>query len=186
MAPHDPRHRSFPPAVTSRVRILVLGSLPGAESLARQAYYAHPRNRFWPLAEALFGVPLESPYPARLAALNEAGVGLWDVLGRAARKGSLDADIDHRTEEPNDVAGLLRAHPRIATVALNGRKAEAAFARWILPSLPSEQAGRLAVHALPSTSPANARFRLPDLLDAWGVLKEAADNPYVPRPGSQP
>jgi double-stranded uracil-DNA glycosylase len=176
------RHRGFPPVITDRARILVLGSLPGAESLARQQYYAHPRNRFWPVVGRLFGIPLAAPYRERLEALTSAGVGVWDVLHRAARVGSLDASIDRTTEVPNDITGLLSRHPGITQVALNGRKAEAAFERWIVPGLSSGILARLTLHSLPSTSPANARFRLPDLLDAWGVLCEGRPDSAAPAP----
>ncbi|CAN5729997.1 DNA-deoxyinosine glycosylase [soil metagenome] len=174
--PHDRhRHQSFPPLVSPRARVLVLGSLPGAESLAQGRYYAHPRNRFWPVVAAVFGLGTEAhgevDWAARFAALDAAGVALWDVLGGAARVGSLDTAIVRSTEEPNDVAGLLAAHPGIRRVGLNGRTAEALFARWVAPRLPPGVADRLEIHALPSTSPANARFRLEDLVRAWAVLR---------------
>ncbi|TVP45593.1 MAG: DNA-deoxyinosine glycosylase [Gemmatimonadales bacterium] len=171
MPRHRHRHRSFPPLVSSRSRVLVLGSLPGAESLAQGRYYAHPRNRFWPVLGAVFGVRGEAPWDERLASLDACGVALWDVLGGAARVGSLDTSIVRSTEEPNDVAGLLAAHPGILRVGLNGRKAEALFLRWVAPQLAPEVASRVRVHPLPSTSPANARFRLEDLVRAWAVLR---------------
>ena len=72
--------RSFPPAAAEGVRVLVLGSMPGVESLRQQQYYAHPRNAFWPIMGALFGFSPALPYKKRLEELNRAGVALWDSL----------------------------------------------------------------------------------------------------------
>jgi TDG/mug DNA glycosylase family protein len=139
--------RSFPPVVDPATRVLVLGSLPGEESLARRQYYANPRNQFWRLVGAVVGSDLAAlPYEARLAALLEAGVGLWDTVGSATRRGSLDSSI--RGHRPNDLAALVRSLPELRAVAFNGGRS-AAIGRPML-------AGRedLALLALPSSSPA--------------------------------
>jgi hypoxanthine-DNA glycosylase len=162
--------RSLPPAVAADCRVLVLGSMPGEASLAAANYYAHPRNRFWPLMGALFGFDPQLPYNERIAALQSAGVGLWDVIGQCERRGSLDAAIVPGSEVPNAIPGLLASLPRLRTVAFNGGKAAQAFRRHLQPALAAEVAARLAFHALPSTSPANAGFGFERLRAAWSVL----------------
>lgn len=162
--------RSLPPAVADDCRVLVLGSMPGTASLAATNYYAHPRNRFWPLMGALCGFDAAIPYAARIAALHRAGIGLWDVIGRCERRGSLDASIVPGSEMPNDIVGLLASLPQLRAVAFNGGKAAQAFRRHLQADVPAALAARVDFHALPSTSPANAGFGFERLLDAWRVL----------------
>ena len=79
------------------------------------------------------------------------------------RVGSLDTAIHE--ERGNDFTSFLAAHPAIHTICFNGAKSYQCFRRYNRPLL--SRAG-LAFHQLPSTSPANAKWRLPMLADAWG------------------
>ena len=163
MADTPPRLRSFPPvADPAAAHTLILGSMPGVASLAAGRYYAHPRNRFWPIMGALFGACPELPYDARLQALMRAGIALWDVLESCERPGSLDADIDLRSAQANDFADFFAAHPRIARVAFNGGTAERLFRRDSASGLRS-----LELIRLPSTSPAHAGMPAEQTLAAW-------------------
>lgn len=146
------------PVVGRQTRLVVLGSFPGAASLAAAQYYAHPRNAFWPLLSALWDVDLRAlPYPRRLAELKRRGLGLWDVYAACRREGSLDQAIEDA--EFNDFAELRRRAPKLVAVAHNG--GESARAMRHLAAL------GLAVHRLPSTSPANASWSFERKLAAW-------------------
>src|SRR5690349_12751618 len=114
--------RSFPPIVDAETRLLLLGSLPGEESLAQARYYAHPRNQFWLLMSEVVDQDLTKlDYPDQLAALLAARVGLWDVVESASRRGSLDAQIrDHR---PNRLIELAATLPKLAAIGFNGSTA---------------------------------------------------------------
>lgn len=139
--------RSFPPVADARTRVLVLGSLPGEMSLAQARYYAHPQNQFWRLIGGVVGVELHAlPYDDRLAVLRSAGVGLWDVVGSASRRGSLDAAI--RDHSANPLAEFVRTLPALRAVAFNGGKAAVLGARLLA------DAG-LTLIRLPSSSPAH-------------------------------
>ena len=159
----DEFKRSFPPVADARARVLVLGSLPGEVSLAEGRYYAHPRNHFWRLIGAVIDRELEPlPYQARLAALQEAGVGLWDTVGAARRRGSLDGAI--RDVEANRLARLVETLPALRAVGFNGGKSAAIG----VPQLASREG--LALLPLPSSSPA---FTLPFAakLERWMALR---------------
>lgn len=162
--------QGLPAQVDGQCRVLVLGSMPGAISLQQAHYYAHPRNRFWPLMASLCGFNPQLDYPLRLHCLQRAGVGLWDVIGRCQRSGSLDSAIVRGSEVPNPLPALIAGLPQLQAIACNGAAAHAAFVRWVQPALPPLAVG-LPVLALPSTSPANAAWSLPRLLQRWEQLQ---------------
>jgi hypoxanthine-DNA glycosylase len=157
------RIHSFPPAADAHATALILGSMPGKESLKQQQYYAHPQNAFWKIMGELVGAHPALLYPQRLHALTAAHIALWDVLHTCEREGSLDSDIEQ--EEANDFAAFLARHPNITRVYFNGAKAEQSFKRFVLgkQKLPPLEFARL-----PSTSPAHAGMRYEEKLKVWG------------------
>lgn len=156
------RKAPFPAVVDARTRLLILGSLPGDASLKAGQYYAHPQNGFWRLAGGVIERDLVAlPYPERLEALKAAGVGLWDVIAGAERKGSLDAAI--RNAEAADLRGLVASLPDLRAVAFNGATAARIGRRSL-----AEVEG-LTLIDLPSSSPAHAR-PLAEKAAAWGSL----------------
>jgi hypoxanthine-DNA glycosylase len=158
------RKSSFPPIVAPNTRLLILGSLPGERSLAEQRYYAHPQNRFWHLIGGVIGRDLQPlPYEARLAALLEAKVGLWDVVASASRTGSLDAAI--REAEHNALADLTASLPDLRAVGFNGGTSTKIGTAQLAGTA-------LALIALPSSSPAYASMRLAEKERRWRALRE--------------
>ena len=124
----------------------MLGSLPGEIALAKGQYYGNPQNHFWRLIGAVIGrdlAPLD--YEPRLAALREAGIGLWDTIASAEREGALDAAI--RGHAPNALPELVGTLGSLRAIAFNGRTS-AKIGRKAL----GETA--LALVDLPSSSPA--------------------------------
>jgi G:T/U-mismatch repair DNA glycosylase len=119
------RKRCFDPVVDAHTRLLVLGSLPGEQSLARNEYYGN----------------------SRLAALLAHRVGLWDVVAEAQREGSLDSRI--RERDDNDLLGLIATLPELKVIAFNGGTA----ARLGMKVLGFRKCDYQIV-ALPSSSPA--------------------------------
>jgi double-stranded uracil-DNA glycosylase len=121
----------FPPVADPSATILILGSMPGFRSLAEGQYYAHPQNAFWRLMAHVIGLDPRAPYPARLAALRDAGIALWDVLHACVRPGSADHAIVGGTRVVNDFVTFFDRHRRIARVCFNGLEAERSFTREV-------------------------------------------------------
>lgn len=169
-----PRLAGLPPIENPRARVLILGSMPGAASLAAGQYYSHPRNLFWPLLGAILGFDPDSDYALRVAALKHADIALWDVIGHCHRSGSLDARIDPKSVVANDFAAFLARHPRLHTVCFNGATAEASWRRHVLPALATPG---LRTLRLPSTSPANASIARERKLAAWAAALESGAAP---------
>lgn len=154
--------QSFAPIEGKEVRILILGSMPGDASIAAGRYYAHPRNRFWPLMATLLGCALPDDYESRCRMLQEYDIALWDVAGSAVRPGSMDSAM--REERPNDIAGLMARHPELRVVAFNGQKAKQLFDRFF------QRFPDVRYLPMPSTSPANASFSMARLAERWKAM----------------
>jgi hypoxanthine-DNA glycosylase len=156
----------FPPVAAANARILILGSLPGAESLRQRQYYAKPQNRFWWIMGQLYGAHPTLPYERRLDILRQASVALWDVCHTAHRPGSLDSAIRADTVIPNQIAAFLDNHRSILLIACNGRGAEKLFNNMIVPRLGPRQAA-IPRACLPSTSAAHAAMPPAAKLARW-------------------
>jgi double-stranded uracil-DNA glycosylase len=164
----------FPPIATPDARVLILGSMPSVASLAKQQYYGHPHNAFWPIMGRLFGAGPELPYDDRKRILCERGIAVWDALRECHREGSLDTAIRVESESPNDFVGFLSEQKHIETIFFNGQKAETAFRRHALAQVAG--LGRdFRYVRLPSTSPAHAGRTFAQKLAAWRALKLAVN-----------
>jgi len=157
------RKQCFEPVVNEQVGVLILGSLPGEISLVQNEYYGNRQNKFWELVGGFIEVDLRIlPYEARLQALLAHGIGLWDVIAEAERKGSLDANI--RNESHNALDELVATLPALRAVAFNGGTA-ARIGRKQLKLFED----RLALIDLPSSSPANT-LAFNAKMQAWKAL----------------
>jgi hypoxanthine-DNA glycosylase len=167
-----PAKRSFPAVVDARARVLVLGTLPGEESLRRQQYYAHPRNLFWRIVFTLFDANPPSDYAQRLAFVAAHRIALWDVCEIGEREMSADTTI--RLERPNAIDQLLDEHPLIRAIAFNGTTAQRLYDRHFA------RRPALTYLALPSTSPAHATIGFSAKLARWTALRQVLEQPGSP------
>jgi hypoxanthine-DNA glycosylase len=167
------RIESFPPVVSEKSKVLILGSMPGEASLKAGQYYAHPRNVFWLIMGELFEIDPNLPYQDRVAGLQSCGIALWDSLQACARPGSLDVSI---TEEvANDFKTFFATYPMITHVFFNGKMAEKSFRRHALGAVPHV---RLLFALLPSTSPSHT-IKFEAKVKEWSIVKEVFSSPAL-------
>ena len=124
-------------------------------------------NRFWKVMGALFDEPEPLGIEGRAAFLDAHGIALWDVLSSCTIVGASDASIVDPVA--NDLSRIAEAAP-LEAVFTTGSKATALYRRFGAPQLPG-----LAHTGLPSTSPANARMRLDDLVKAYLPIRETLE-----------
>ncbi len=156
--------KSFSPNIDENSKILILGSMPGIRSLEQQQYYAYLQNRFWKVIGKCcnFDNLQELNYSDRLKFLLNNQIALWDVIESCKRTGSLDSNI--KSEKPNDIRALLKKY-NIKRICLNGNKSYSAFKKHF-----PELLKRYNCYKLPSTSPANAKYKLEDLFKEWSKV----------------
>ena len=152
----------FPPVVDEHCRTLILGSFPSVASREDGFFYGHPRNRFWPMLSCIFDEPEPRDIPGKNALLLRHHLALWDVIGSCTITGSDDASI--RDVVANDLTPILSAAP-IERIFCNGKTAHKLYVKQL-----QENTGIEAM-CLPSTSPANAQWKLERLIEAWSIIR---------------
>jgi len=138
------------PIIDSQSRVVILGTLPGGESLRLAQYYADPANGFWRMLDAAFEETIGESYAARVDFLKAKGLALWDVLRSADRLGSVDVSI--RDGVANVFASLFARHRSLTTVVFNGSKAERLFRSLVWAALVRTVDGLCLVRVASSSS----------------------------------
>lgn len=119
----------------------------------------------------LFDEPLCQTNEERTNLLLKHHIALWDVVHSCDIEGASDASIAH--VEPNDLT-LITSTATIQAIFCTGSKAAQLYRRYC-----EKNVGTPCI-ALPSTSPANAIWSLPDLLEAYRVILKYLDDRPTP------
>ena len=143
--------------------ILILGSFPSVKTREYGFFYGHPQNRFWPVMETLFHVDLSKDIPERRAFLLDNRLAVYDSIYQCDIIGSSDASIENVV--PSDLMPIFQSAD-IQEVFCNGATSYKYYQKYH-----AKKTGLPGVK-LPSTSPANARYRLEDLVKEWSVILE--------------
>ena len=155
----------IPPFFRPDSEILILGSFPSVKSREQRFFYGHPQNRFWRVLAAVYEDATPNSIPEKCAFLEKHRVALWDSIARCTIIGSADSTI--RDVVPNDLKRITD-HAPIRSIFCNGKTSGDCYARFVEPTLK-----RQAI-TLPSTSPANASYRLERLITAWQILRDTS------------
>lgn len=147
------------PIYNRESKILILGTMPSVKSREVGFYYAHPKNRFWPLLELIFEESIEN----KEEFLLKHHIALWDVLKTCSIKGSSDASI--KNAKPNNLANLLK-ESNIKAIFTTGHTAYQYYLKFFKDKI------NLPVFCMPSTSPANCKIKMSELIEKYLIIKE--------------
>lgn len=145
------RKYCFEPIIDKNCIVLILGSIPGEESLRKNEYYANSNNLFWDLIYSQYGVQVDSKYEEKCRFLLDRKIAIWDVLKAANREGSLDSNIN--SEIPNDIHLFLKGYPNIKHIFFNGTTSEKLFKKHF-----KDIYKNMHCKVLPSSSPTPGKY----------------------------
>lgn len=148
----------FGPIFDENSEILILGSFPSVKSREISFYYGHPQNRFWAVLETVYNEKIGATTDEKKAFLLKNHIALWDVIQSCDIIGSSDSSI--KNVIATDLTVIL-GKCDIKQIFVNGKTAAKLYDKYIKPKI-----GREAT-VLPSTSPANAAYKLDKLTEAW-------------------
>ncbi len=144
-------------------KILILGSFPSIKSREVGFYYSHPQNRFWKVLAKTFNEDEPVSIAAKKELLKRNKIALYDVCASCDIKSSSDASI--KNVIPNDLDIIIN-NANIKVIAFDGKTSFNLYQKFF------KNKYDLELISLPSTSPANAKFHLEDLISAYKVLNK--------------
>ena len=138
----------FPPLMCHEPRVLILGTIPGKNSISANEYYYDNSNRMWKMLAKLATQKMPTNYTEKKLLLEHLHVVLWDYYQFVERTNGTDKGILEGI--PNDIVGFVRKNPTI-----------------------TNQFGQsIKVFRLPETSGLNASWTLEKLCKEWSVVFE--------------
>ena len=153
----------IPPLFDKNSKTLILGSFPSVKSRETAFFYGHPQNRFWSVLAAIYGIDKPETVEEKKKLILENNLALWDVIASCEIVGSSDSSISDVTA--NNLSVIIN-NSKIERIFVNGKTAEKYYNKYTYP-----KTGIKAV-CLPSTSPANAAWKLEKLVEKWSIIKE--------------
>lgn len=157
---------ALPPLVDNSSRILILGTMPGDQSIAKQQYYGNKGNHFWKILFTIFDENYSASYDERQIFLKKHKIAMWNVLASCIREGSSDSKITNETI--NDFINFHKQYPNIRHVIFESKSAAKFYHKYLKPQI------GISYHILPSTSGLNAGTSFSQKVELWKVLAKIA------------
>lgn len=156
------------PIYDENSKVLILGSLPSVKSREIGFYYGHPKNRFWSTLEKVFEEKIGNSKEEKINFLKKHHIALFDVVKECDISSSSDASI--KNVIPNNLKPILK-NSNIKTIFTTGTKAHELYKKYIYQKIKIEDI------PLPSTSPANCKKEIEELLTKeYRKIKEKLDS----------
>lgn len=152
----------IPPLFGKNSHTLILGSFPSVKSREAMFFYGHPQNRFWSVLAMIYGVDKPETIEEKKKLILENNLALWDVIASCEITGSSDSSISDVTA--NDLDIIIK-NSKIERIFVNGKTAEKYYNKYTYP-----KTGIKAI-CLPSTSPANAAWKVERLVESWKIIR---------------
>lgn len=146
------------PIYDNNSKILILGSFPSVKSREEGFFYGHPQNRFWKVLSAVHNAETPITVEEKKRFLLDNHIAVWDVIKSCDIVGSSDSSI--KNVVANDL-NIILEQADIKKIFVNGKKAEQLYKKYIQKNICREAI------CLPSTSPANAMWKLDALVEEW-------------------
>ncbi|MDE2738423.1 MAG: mismatch-specific DNA-glycosylase [Rhodobacteraceae bacterium] len=144
----------LPDLLQPNLKLVFCGTAPSLRSADKQAYYAHPGNKFWQVIYDIRLTPIKLQ-PQQFRQVINFGLGLTDLVKYA--KGS-DADLlstDYDTKSFHDK--IMKYQPLV--VAFTSKTGGKAYLRRSVDyGHQPETIGQTMVYVLPSTSGRASRY----------------------------
>jgi len=154
---------TFPIYINNDSEILILGSFPSVKSREQMFYYGHPQNRFFKVLGSIFHEDVHNTVESKKTFLKKHKIALYDVIDECDIEGSADSTI--KNVKPINLKSILEQYPSIKLIGVNGKKASSLFKKHLV-----RYCDGVKVYHLPSTSPANAKMSVDDLIKEYSKL----------------
>lgn len=149
------------PLFDEKSKILILGSFPSVKTREQGFFYGHPQNRFWKILASILNEKIPAEIPEKRKMLIKNKIAIYDTIYQCDIIGSSDSSI--KNVMPSDLSKIIK-NSNIKQIFCNGGTSYKYFQKY------HEKILNMKAIKLPSSSSANARYRIDDLVGQWSII----------------